>query len=101
MKMKASNQRSHKPGMRKGFRIMFIILGIFLAGIIILTSALFLISPGKPEPFLDEDGKPLAGSISEKIFVNINGVEQGMFIKSKDVSNSVLLYIHGECRNTS
>jgi pimeloyl-ACP methyl ester carboxylesterase len=37
----------------------------------------------------------LAGSISEKIQININGVEQGMFIKGKNVSNPVLLYLHG------
>ena len=41
------------------------------------------------------DGKVLPGSISEKIHVNINGVEQGMFIKGKDSSNPVLLYLHG------
>jgi pimeloyl-ACP methyl ester carboxylesterase len=35
------------------------------------------------------------GSISEKIYVNVNGVEQGMFIKSKDATHPVLLYLHG------
>jgi pimeloyl-ACP methyl ester carboxylesterase len=52
-------------------------------------------SPGKPEPFLDENRNLLAGSISEKIHVDINGVDQGMFIKSKDVTHPVLLYLHG------
>ncbi|PKN88419.1 MAG: alpha/beta hydrolase [Chloroflexi bacterium HGW-Chloroflexi-8] len=56
---------------------------------------LLAFSPGKPHPFLDENGSPLAGGISEKIFININGVEQGMFIKSKDLSHPVLLYLHG------
>ena len=56
---------------------------------------LLAVSPGKPEPFLDENGKPLAGSISEKIFIDINGVQQGMFIKSRDVTHPVLLYLHG------
>jgi pimeloyl-ACP methyl ester carboxylesterase len=37
----------------------------------------------------------LPGSISEKVFVNINGLKQGMFIKSKDKTNPVLLYLHG------
>jgi len=37
----------------------------------------------------------LAGSISEKVNVTIGGVEQGMFIKGKDLSNPVLLYLHG------
>ena len=56
---------------------------------------LLAFSPGKPEPFLDENGELLPGSISEKIFVNINGVQQGMIIKSKDMRNPVLLYVHG------
>ena len=60
-----------------------------------LVGVLLLLSPGKPKPFVDENGSPLAGSISEKIHVNINGVEQGMFIKSKDATHPVLLYLHG------
>jgi pimeloyl-ACP methyl ester carboxylesterase len=51
--------------------------------------------PGKPKPFVDENGRPLPGSISEKVFVTINGVEQGMFIKSKNDKNPMLLYLHG------
>jgi len=35
------------------------------------------------------------GSISEKTHVTINGVEQGMFIKSKNEENPVLLFLHG------
>ena len=37
----------------------------------------------------------VAGSVSEKVFVNINGARQGMFIKSKNAANPVLLYLHG------
>ena len=48
-------------------------------------------SPGTPKPFLDDSGKTLGGSISEKIKVNINGVEQGVFIKGKNAGNPVLL----------
>jgi pimeloyl-ACP methyl ester carboxylesterase len=80
---------------RNGRRIMLIILSTLLACMLILVGILLVISPGKTEPFLDESGNPLAASISEKIHVNINGVEQGMFIKSKDVSHPVLLYLHG------
>jgi pimeloyl-ACP methyl ester carboxylesterase len=74
---------------------MLIILSFLLVCILILTGVLLVYSPGKAKPFLDESGKPLPGSISEKIYVNINGVEQGMFIKSKDSTNPVLLYLHG------
>jgi pimeloyl-ACP methyl ester carboxylesterase len=74
---------------------MLTIISILLAGILILLGLLLAWSPGKPKPFADKNGKPLAGSLSEKIHVNINGVEQGMFIKSKDINNPVLLFVHG------
>lgn len=54
-----------------------------------------LISRGRPTPFVDENGRQLPGSISEKSFVTINGVRQGMFIRGKNVTNPVLLYLHG------
>ncbi len=52
----------------------------------------------KPPPrrrLLDEKNRLLRGSISEKAFVNINGVRQGMFIQSKDAKHPVLLLLHG------
>lgn len=74
---------------------MMIIISILLVCILIITGSLLLLSPGKPRPLSDENGKPVVGSISEKIRVNINGLEQGMFIKSKNPKNPVLLYLHG------
>lgn len=67
----------------------------FLALLISLLVYLAIVSPGKPEAIRDENGKILNGSISEKVFVTIGGVEQGMFIQSKDSTNPVLLYLHG------
>ena len=63
--------------------------------ILVIVSVLIYYSPGKPEPFLDENGKVLDGSISEKTFKNIGGIRQGMFIKSKNKENPILLYLHG------
>ncbi len=74
---------------------MLIIPVVLLVCIFILVGVLLLWSPGKPIPFVDKNGNPLAGSISEKIHVHINGAEQGMFIKSKDKTNPVLLFLHG------
>jgi pimeloyl-ACP methyl ester carboxylesterase len=88
-------QFPNKSLVRKVKGIMLAIPAVLLACVFILVGVLQFCSPGKPEPFLDENGKPLAGSISEKVFVNINGVEQGMFIKSKDATHPVLLYLHG------
>ena len=94
--MPDKNKRpSMKSIARKVERIMLIIPAVLLVCILILVGVLLAISPGKTQPFLDQSGKPLAGSLSEKVFVNINGVEQGMFIKSKDVTHPVLLYLHG------
>jgi len=64
-------------------------------GAVVLFGVLLAMSPGKPEPYLDENGNPLKGSISEKIRVKINDMEQGMFIKSKDVNNPALLFVYG------
>jgi hypothetical protein len=69
---------------------------LFLAFIIVsLIIFLLIVSPGKPKPFLDKNSKPLKGSISEKVFVSIGGVQQGMFIISRDSNNPVLLFVHG------
>jgi pimeloyl-ACP methyl ester carboxylesterase len=75
--------------------IILTIVGILLGVIFIFIGVLLVVSPGKVKPFLDEQGRPLASSISEKIHVNINGVQQGMFIIGKNVGNPILLFIHG------
>jgi pimeloyl-ACP methyl ester carboxylesterase len=95
MTKKKIMQLSIKPLVRKVISIMLTIPAVLLVCVIILVGVLLAFSPGKPLPFLDENGKTLPGSVSEKIFVNINGVQQGMIIKSKDLSNPVLLYLHG------
>ncbi|MDO9084790.1 MAG: alpha/beta hydrolase [Anaerolineaceae bacterium] len=69
------------------------LIGLFF--MLLLFGILFSLSTGNPIPFTDENGISLPGSISEKIFVDINGVRQGMFIKSRDETNPVLLFVHG------
>ena len=69
------------------FSILFCVLLVFCI--------LLLLSPGKIRPILDKDGAPLAGSISEKVRVDINGERQGMFIRGKDVANPIILFLHG------
>jgi pimeloyl-ACP methyl ester carboxylesterase len=72
---------------------------LFLAGLFLclaaLAASLLVWSPGKLKPFLDDRGQPLANSVSEKIFMKIGGVRQGMFIRGQDVKNPVLLFVHG------
>jgi pimeloyl-ACP methyl ester carboxylesterase len=95
MTNKIKNLLPTKSFVRKVIGTMLTIPAALLVCVFILVGVLLACSPGKTEPFLDENGKPLAGSISEKAFVDINGVEQGMFILSKDATHPVLLYLHG------
>lgn len=81
--------------MRRGARIMLTMISVFLICVLVCVGVLIVHSTGKTKPFLDENGRVLEGSISEKIHVNINGVEQGMFIKGMDKTKPVLLLVHG------
>ena len=65
------------------------VCGLAAAGVLLRWS------PGKPRPFLDDRGRTVPHSISEKLRIDINGVKQGMFIKGKDARNPVLLFLHG------
>ena len=49
----------------------------------------------RPGPFIAADGRPVPGSLSAKLRIPVHGVAQGMFLRSRDVTNPVLLYVHG------
>lgn len=74
--------------------LLIVFLSLLAAG---ASFWIFLLikSPGIPQQFTGKDGKILEGSISEKTFVNIGGVKQGMFVRSKNPENPVLLFLHG------
>lgn len=76
-------------------RLILSTIIFFSSGLIVIIVVFLLSSNGKSVPLHDDQGNPIPGSISEKIFIEINGVRQGMFIKSKNVSNPVLLFLHG------
>jgi pimeloyl-ACP methyl ester carboxylesterase len=81
---------------RKLGRVVGLGVVLSLTGLLSLVGLLLFWSyPGKPRPFLDQHGQPLPDSLAEKIWVPINGVEQGMFILSKNSNNPVLLFVHG------
>ena len=95
MENKAKKCISIKLFGRGVVRTMLIMLSVLLVSIFIFVGVLIAWSHGKPIPFLDENGRLLEGSISEKIHVTINGVEQGMFIRGMDKTKPVLLFLHG------
>ena len=80
---------------RKVGKIVLVLCSVTVLCTIALVTILLIQSYGKMKPFLDENGNIIKGSISEKVYANINGVNMGMIIKSKDASNPVLLFVHG------
>lgn len=81
---------------RFNFKKMALVsLAVFTTIVFTLFITLLIYSPGTSKPYLDKSGNPIACSISEKIFITINGVKQGMIIKSKDKTHPVLLILHG------
>lgn len=64
-------------------------------GIITIAGVFLLYGHKQPSPLRDSKGDVISGSISEKVFVDINGHNMGMFITGKNVNNPVLLYLHG------
>ncbi|MCU0664412.1 MAG: alpha/beta hydrolase [Myxococcota bacterium] len=81
--------------MARAGRGMLVISAIVFTAVLALFVALLVNSHGTPEPFVGEDGQILPGSLSEKTFIEVNGTRQGMFIKSLNAKNPVLLYLHG------
>ncbi|MBO1306848.1 alpha/beta hydrolase [Enterococcus sp. 669A] len=72
-------------------RVLQVIVGLIL----LLLLALFIMSPGKIDPFETEDGQALPNSVSEISYQMIGGMEQGMIIRGESDQNPVLLFLHG------
>ena len=87
--------KARPPLARKVRQIMLIAASFIVACLLILAGVLVAGSPGTPRPIVDEHGNPVPGSLSEKIVVSINGADQGMFIRSRNPANPVLLFVHG------
>ncbi|OTO14659.1 alpha/beta fold hydrolase, partial [Enterococcus sp. 3H8_DIV0648] len=73
--------------------MMFIILILCILLLGILT--IIVKSPGRLSPLRDEKGRDIPNAISEKIWIDVNGTKQGMFIRGEKPNNPILLYLHG------
>lgn len=88
--IKAHNKKTpHKR--RKIVIMIYLVIGIILVGFLIT----FINSPGKLPLLKDTQGNVIQGSISEKVWSEINGIKQGMFIRGENAQNPVILYLHG------
>ncbi|OXS24910.1 MAG: alpha/beta hydrolase [Acetobacterium sp. MES1] len=69
---------------------------VVLLGLLsIISTLLIVVFSGKMIPYTNASGQVLPGSLAEKSWVTINGVEMGMIIKSRDIKKPVLLFVHG------
>ena len=93
--MESDFRPARRTAAGKAVRAMSWMLAGILGLLAVPAAALLLMSPGRVEPYLDGDGKPLAGSVSEKLWVDIGGVRQGMFLRGRSKDNPVLLFLHG------
>ena len=76
-------------------KIVLILICSITALIFLCFTVLLIMSPGNIKQFKDQNGKVIKNSMAEKRFISINGYKMGMIIKSKDLSNPVLLFVHG------
>lgn len=65
--------------------------------LLLLAAALLILPPsaGKVSPVLTDDGRPAENGIAEKIWLPVNGVQQGMILRSGDRTRPVLLFLNG------
>lgn len=75
--------------------MLVIILGVILISIILVILVVLINSTGKLPQLKDAQGKVIKDSISEKVWIEVNGIEQGMFIRGENKDNPIVLYLHG------
>jgi pimeloyl-ACP methyl ester carboxylesterase len=85
--------------MKKIFRIILKIIGITvlsIIGVLLIGCIIVAInSPGRLEPLKDSDENVIVGSLAEKNWVEIGGIQQGFFIRAENPNNPVILFLHG------
>jgi len=62
---------------------------------LLVCATLVIVSPQKTPAFVDANGQTIENSIAEIRDIEINGVKQRLLIRGRDISNPVLLHLHG------
>ncbi len=93
--MEYFGENQQKRKFKRLKRTMLIIAAALLGLFVISIMILIIYSPGKPLQFSEMNPETNSNSISEKIFIEIGGLNQGMFIRGKNRENSIILFLHG------
>lgn len=84
--------KERTPGIRKlGEKVVLLLIVFSFIAAVVSGSQLKAHTP----PILDENGKPLAGSITALEKVVLGGVEQWLIIRGHDMNKPVLLFLSG------
>ena len=78
---------------KKGLKVVLIIIAVVAGLLIFMIVGFVTISTGKIENYRDENGNVIENSIAEKITVEINGADNGLIIRGKDLDNPILLLV--------
>jgi predicted alpha/beta-fold hydrolase len=81
--------------MKRTVKVMGTIILVFIGSLCACLLIVWINSPGKLTPLKDTEGKIIQGFVSEKVWIEINGIKQGMFIRGENPQNPVILYLHG------
>jgi pimeloyl-ACP methyl ester carboxylesterase len=73
--------------------MIFLVMALVLLVALIVLIAYLI--PASTAPITDAQGMPVPGSIAVLEEVTLGGVEQGLLIRGQNVTNPVLLYLHG------
>ncbi len=81
--------------MKKLLKISLYVVSVLISITLILSVLLWIKSPGKTDPIIDQKGKVIPGSISSIEKIKLGGLEQYMIIRGADSTKPVMLYLHG------
>lgn len=81
--------------MKKIIKVSAYIIGSIITLFAVSIMALWIISPGKPDPITDAQGNATEGSISTIKKVTIGNVDQYLIIRGEDATKPVMLFLHG------
>jgi pimeloyl-ACP methyl ester carboxylesterase len=68
---------------------------VFVLIVLLILATIIVLIPAYTLPVTDVKGKPLPGSIASLEKVTLGGVEQWILIRSENILNPVLLFLHG------
>ena len=84
-----------QKNMKKVLKVLLWVIGIIALLLVVALIMLRVASPGKLPELKDDQGEVIPGSLSERGFLTIGGLEQGFFIRGENQENPVILYLHG------